>query len=129
MLLLLPPSLQHQHQHISLRSMGVLKAVFNHKIVVLVVRRDVQRHSTRNHVCSSARSVVPSVCVFLLEPMATRRYAPATTTGRPKGEDPNALESSNSHNLTFLSIYLKTKSSVYTAYVFQSILQMDLQII
>ncbi|BAT96319.1 hypothetical protein VIGAN_08323700 [Vigna angularis var. angularis] len=90
-------------------SMGALKAVFNHKNVVLVVRRDVQRHSTRNLVCSSARSVVPNVCVFPLEPMATRKYVPATTTGRPKGEDPNALESSNFHNLRFLSIDLKTK--------------------
>ncbi|WVY98842.1 hypothetical protein V8G54_030993 [Vigna mungo] len=92
-------------------SMGALKAVFNHKIVVLVVRRDVQRHSTRNHVCSSARSVVPNVCVFPLEPTATRKYAPATTTGRPKGEDPNALESSNFHNLT-------TKICIHTLYMY-----------
>jgi len=61
------------------------------QIVVLVVRIDAQTHSTRSRACSSAKSVVRNVCVCPLEPMATRRYAPATTTGRPKGEDPNAL--------------------------------------
>jgi len=64
------------------------------QIVVLVVRIDVRTHSTRSHVCSSARSVVRNACVCPLEPTATRRYAPVTTIGRPKGEDPNALKSS-----------------------------------
>ncbi|KAK7355222.1 hypothetical protein VNO80_14472 [Phaseolus coccineus] len=89
--------------------MAPLRAVLNHKIVVLVVRIDAQTHSTRSHVCSSAKSVVRNACVCPLEPMATRRYAPATTTGRPKGEDPNALESSTS---LFFSIAAVTSISL-----------------
>jgi len=51
---------------------------------------DVQIRNTRNRVCFSARSAVPSACVCLLELMATSRFALATITGRPKEEDPNA---------------------------------------
>ncbi|KAL9319165.1 hypothetical protein ACSQ67_015682 [Phaseolus vulgaris] len=72
--------------------LAILLLLKESHIVNLVVRIDAQTHSTRSHVCSSARSVVRNACVCLLEPMATRRCAPATTTGRPKGEDPNALE-------------------------------------
>lgn len=60
-----------------------------------VAQLDVQIHNTRNRVCFSARSAVPSACVCLLELMATSRFALATTTGRPKEEDPNAPEASN----------------------------------
>lgn len=56
---------------------------------------DAQTHNTRSHAYSFATSVVPSVCVCLLAIMATSRFALATTTGRPKGEDPNALKSFN----------------------------------
>ena len=52
-----------------------------------------QRHNTRSRACSSAKSAVPSAYVCLLGLMATSRFALATTTGRPKGEDPNAPES------------------------------------
>ncbi|WVZ07349.1 hypothetical protein V8G54_020695 [Vigna mungo] len=60
-----------------------------------VAQLDVQIRNTRNRVCFSARSAVPSACVCLLELMVTSRFALATTTGRPKEEDPNALEASN----------------------------------
>ncbi|KAJ1385180.1 hypothetical protein SESBI_41872 [Sesbania bispinosa] len=53
---------------------------------------DAQIHNTRNHACSSAISVVPNACVYLLELMETSRSAHAITIGRPKGEDPNAPE-------------------------------------
>lgn len=54
---------------------------------------DAQTHNTRSHAYSFVTSVVLSVCVCLLAIMATSRFALATTTGRPKGEDPNALKS------------------------------------
>ncbi|KAK7278946.1 hypothetical protein RJT34_23987 [Clitoria ternatea] len=69
-----------------------LKAVFNQKSAVHAVKRDARKHITRSRVCSSAKSVVLNACVFLLELMVTRRFAPAMTTGRPKGEGPNALK-------------------------------------
>ncbi|RDX97205.1 hypothetical protein CR513_20044, partial [Mucuna pruriens] len=76
-------------------SMASRKAVFNHKNVGHVAQLDAQTHNTRNPACSSAKSAVPSACVCLLELMATSRFALATTNGRPKGEDPNAPETSN----------------------------------
>ncbi|KAF3445205.1 hypothetical protein FNV43_RR14899 [Rhamnella rubrinervis] len=48
---------------------------------------------TRSHACSSAKSAVDHVVVFLLAPMETKVFAVATTAGRPRKEDPNALES------------------------------------
>ncbi|RDX83272.1 hypothetical protein CR513_35827, partial [Mucuna pruriens] len=60
--------------------------------VVLVARIDAQTHNIRSRVCSFAKSVVPSACVCHPELTATRRYAHATTIGRPNGEDPYALE-------------------------------------
>lgn len=68
--------------------------------VVHVAEVDVQIRNTRNRVCFSARSVVRSACVCLLELMATSRFALATTTGRPKEEDPNAPEASKFHQWT-----------------------------
>ncbi|KAK7300693.1 hypothetical protein RJT34_11541 [Clitoria ternatea] len=47
---------------------------------------------TRSHACFSARSVVPNASVFLLVPMATSKSALATTAGRQRKEDPNALK-------------------------------------
>ncbi|KAL2326028.1 hypothetical protein Fmac_025086 [Flemingia macrophylla] len=52
--------------------------------------QDARTHITRSHACSSVKSAVPNACVCHLEPTATRRSALATTTGKPKGEDPNA---------------------------------------
>ncbi|TKY53408.1 hypothetical protein E2542_SST24938 [Spatholobus suberectus] len=110
-LLLLPLRPQLLLQLLSEASMTPLKAVFNHKvkfdvkikmvhvdscmkfqIAVLVAQTDARTHNTRSRVCFSAKSVVPNACVCHLELMATRRSARATTTGRPKGEDPNAPE-------------------------------------
>ncbi|CAB4308820.1 unnamed protein product [Prunus armeniaca] len=45
---------------------------------------------TRSLVCFSAKSVVQSACVCLLEHMETSKFALATTTGRPREEDQNA---------------------------------------
>ncbi|KAK9271479.1 hypothetical protein L1049_001838 [Liquidambar formosana] len=57
----------------------------------LIVAR---RHPTKSHACSSASNAAPSASVFLQALMATSKCALATTTGRPKKEDPNALEPS-----------------------------------
>ena len=56
------------------------------------VQEDVAKHSTGSHVCSSAKNVVPSACVFHRGSMATRLCVPATITGRLSVEDPNVLE-------------------------------------
>nr|CAD1822009.1 unnamed protein product [Ananas comosus var. bracteatus] len=46
----------------------------------------------KSHACSSAKSAVSNASVFLLGLMLTRSLAPATTTGKQREEDPNALE-------------------------------------
>lgn len=61
---------------------------------------DAQIHNTRNRACSSAISAVPSACVCLLDFMATSRSALATTTGKPKGEDPNVPKFFNYFNIS-----------------------------
>ncbi|GLJ49997.1 hypothetical protein SUGI_1063510 [Cryptomeria japonica] len=53
------------------------------------VHTGAQRLNTESHACSSARSAASSVDVFLQEPMATKRSAPATTIGKPKKENPS----------------------------------------
>ncbi|KAH9310144.1 hypothetical protein KI387_038055, partial [Taxus chinensis] len=52
-----------------------------------------QQPPTKSHVCFTVTNAVQSACVFHLEHMETSSSAPATTTGRPKEEAPNALES------------------------------------
>ncbi|CAA2974289.1 GASA GAST Snakin [Olea europaea subsp. europaea] len=52
----------------------------------------VARHSTTNHACSSARNAAESVSVFHQVIMVIKVFALATTTGRPRKEDQNALE-------------------------------------
>ncbi|KAK6920872.1 hypothetical protein RJ641_014550, partial [Dillenia turbinata] len=56
------------------------------------VQGDVAGHSTTSHACSSARNVAQHASVCLLVTMATSKYALATTTGRPRKVDPNALD-------------------------------------
>ena len=63
---------------------------------------DVARHNTINHACFSVKSAVPSVCVYPLASMGIRQFAPATTTGRPRREDPNALRTFAMTNSNFL---------------------------
>ncbi|KAF1860077.1 hypothetical protein Lal_00027930 [Lupinus albus] len=59
-----------------------------------VVNIDAQKQSTGSiHACSIAQSVVPNAYVYLLELMATSKFVLAIITGRPRGEDLNALES------------------------------------
>ncbi|KAF4357864.1 hypothetical protein F8388_026454 [Cannabis sativa] len=55
-------------------------------------QEDAAKHNTINLACSSAKNAATSAYVFLLAIMATKLYAPATTTGRPRKEDPSALE-------------------------------------
>ncbi|KAM7266372.1 hypothetical protein ACFE04_004269 [Oxalis oulophora] len=64
-------------------------------IVHLAARQDVQTHSTRSHVCSSATNVVLHACVCLLGFTDTKKFALAKTTGRPREEDLNALRFSS----------------------------------
>ncbi|KAI3454670.1 hypothetical protein Pfo_011333, partial [Paulownia fortunei] len=49
------------------------------------------RHSTRSPVCSSAISAVTSAFAFPRASTATKASALATTTGRPRKVDQNAL--------------------------------------
>ena len=49
-------------------------------------------HNTTNHACSSAKSAAGSACVCPLATTETKPCALATTTGRPRKEDPNALK-------------------------------------
>ena len=63
------------------------------QIAVHVAPKDAQIRNTRSRAYSFAKSAVPNACVCLQELMATRRFALAITTGRPKGEGPNAPES------------------------------------
>lgn len=56
-------------------------------------REDAARHSITNHACSSVRNVARSVCAFLRVSMVIKPSALATTTGRPRKEDPSALKS------------------------------------
>ncbi|RRT40010.1 hypothetical protein BHE74_00056512, partial [Ensete ventricosum] len=58
----------------------------------LNARGGAPRRSTTSHACSSARSVAPSASACHRVSMATKENAPATTTGRPREEDPNAHE-------------------------------------
>ncbi|PON93590.1 hypothetical protein TorRG33x02_105740 [Trema orientale] len=54
---------------------------------------DAAKHNTTNHACFSAKNAATSAFVCLLATMATKLCALATTTGRPREEDPSALES------------------------------------
>ncbi|KAH7845119.1 hypothetical protein Vadar_016838 [Vaccinium darrowii] len=69
-----------------------LQAAFILKNVGHVVRQDARRRPTRSRACSSVRNAAPSACAYPQEPMATRTSALATIIGRPREEDPNALE-------------------------------------
>ncbi|CAK9322659.1 unnamed protein product [Citrullus colocynthis] len=53
---------------------------------------DAEKHSTTSHACSSAKSAAGSACVCRLATMETKPFALATTTGRQRKEDPNALK-------------------------------------
>ncbi|KAH1114444.1 hypothetical protein J1N35_007822 [Gossypium stocksii] len=57
----------------------------------LAAVKDVQTRNTRSHACSSARSAAPSACVCRQAPTETSKSALATTIGRPREEDPSAL--------------------------------------
>ncbi|GKV00182.1 hypothetical protein SLEP1_g12917 [Rubroshorea leprosula] len=57
-----------------------------------------QQLRTRSLACSSASSAVPNASAFLQVLMATGRSALATTTGRPRKENPSALD----HLINFL---------------------------
>jgi hypothetical protein len=59
---------------------------------VHVAPKDAQKQRSRSHACSSAKSAVQSACVCLRELTGTRNPVLATTIGRPREEDPNALE-------------------------------------
>lgn len=54
---------------------------------------DAARHSIINHACSSAKNAVRSAYACLQATTETKVCAPATTTGRPSVEAPNALKS------------------------------------
>ena len=51
-----------------------------------------QQLHIRSHACFSARNVAPNASAFLLVHMATSKSALATTAGRQRKGDPNALK-------------------------------------
>lgn len=55
-------------------------------------RGGAEKHSTTRRACFSVRSAVGNACACLLGIMATKLCALATTTGRPRKEDPSVLE-------------------------------------
>jgi hypothetical protein len=61
--------------------------------VLLDVKIDAQKHITKSHVCSIVSIVAPNACVCHQELMEIKKSVHAITTGRPKMEDPNVLES------------------------------------
>lgn len=67
------------------------------------VIRDAARPNTASHAYSFATSAARSVCVCPLATMATRLCALATTIGRPRKEDLNALKQSA---LRFQNLFL-----------------------
>lgn len=73
-------------------------------------RGGVVEHSTTNPACSSAKSAAKSVCVCPRGIMVIKQSALATTTGRPRREDRNALE--NFHNY-FLDYHYSILSIIY----------------
>ncbi|KAF3454276.1 hypothetical protein FNV43_RR04723 [Rhamnella rubrinervis] len=69
------------------------KAAFVLKTAHQGAEQGAQPQHTKSPACSSAKSVVQSVCVSLLVLMATSKFALATITGRPRVEDPNVPDS------------------------------------
>ena len=70
--------------------MRLMKQIVNQSVLTVAL----QLH-TRSHACFSARSAVLNAYAFLLVHMATSKFALATTAGRPRKEDPNALKPLN----------------------------------
>ena len=58
---------------------------------------DVATQSIISHACSSAKSAAGSACVCRLATMETKPFVLATTTGRQRKEDPNALKKTPIH--------------------------------
>ena len=56
------------------------------------VPHGVEEHNTTSHACFSAKSAAGSACVCRLATMETKPFVLATTTGRQRKEDPNALK-------------------------------------
>ncbi|GER25814.1 GA-stimulated transcript-like protein 7 [Striga asiatica] len=71
---------------------GIILLDFSQKNVGPGAREGARKPRSRSHVCFSAKNAVPNAFVFLQELMATNSFALATTIGRPKGVDQNALE-------------------------------------
>ncbi|KAK9194822.1 hypothetical protein WN944_005529 [Citrus x changshan-huyou] len=69
-----------------------ITCVWNDQNALENVIRDAARPNTASHAYSFATSAARSVCVCPLATMATRLCALATTIGRPRKEDLNALK-------------------------------------
>ncbi|XVE61071.1 hypothetical protein DITRI_Ditri06bG0010400 [Diplodiscus trichospermus] len=94
--MLLPVFITHLRHSPSLlqtsQCMALLRAAFVPKSADPAAQPDARRHNTRSHACSSATSAAPSACVCRRELMETSKFALATTIGRPREEDPSALD-------------------------------------
>ncbi|BAT83371.1 hypothetical protein VIGAN_04051000 [Vigna angularis var. angularis] len=69
-------------------------------------RGDATRPNTTSPACFSVRSAAGSACVFLRVIMVIRLCALATTTGRPRREDPSALELQPQHQMLLSYIFI-----------------------
>ncbi|KAK4278015.1 hypothetical protein QN277_015918 [Acacia crassicarpa] len=73
------------------------------------VTTDALQLHTRSLACSSVRNAALNACVFLLVRTATSNPALATTTGRPRKEDPNAPEEIRVYDLLYALIISNVK--------------------
>jgi hypothetical protein len=86
--------------------------------VLHVAPKDAQNQRSRSHACSSAKSVVLNACVFHRELMGTRNSALATINGRPREEDPNALEDFFHNFIALLPLFSLYYITLYLPFCF-----------
>ncbi|TYI89886.1 hypothetical protein E1A91_D03G085200v1 [Gossypium mustelinum] len=99
--------------------MESLKAAFFHKSVDLAAVKDVQTRNKRSHACSSATSAAPSACVCRQALTETSKSALATTIGRPRVEDPSALNLVRYQITLKIVLYIDIVLITFSTYNFQ----------
>ena len=81
-----------------------MKQIVNQGVHIVALQ-----HHTRSHACFSAKNAVLHAYAFLLVYMATSKFALATTAGRHRKENQNALKhliSSNKSIIKQCCLYL-----------------------
>lgn len=69
--------------------------------------------STRSRACSSVTSAAGSACACLRGIMVIKPCALATTTGRPRKEDPSALKPATLYSILYISSYLSLITFIF----------------